>query len=88
MLIKHDGYYQATNIPTNTGKPIEYLGSTTGPIYNEVGSPFQVTWSVRPKVAKVSIQSVVKWLKDNDFDEDHAHGVRNLIVNPKLLSAN
>ena len=85
---KRDGYYQAMNIPTNTGKPIEYLGSTTGPSYNEVGSPFQVTWSVRPKVAKVSIQSVAKWLKDNDFDEDHAHGVRNLVVNPNLLSAN
>lgn len=85
---KRNGYYQATNIPTNTGKPIEYLGSTTGPNYNEVGSPFQVTWSVRPKVAKVSIQSVVEWLKNNDFDEHHAHGVRNLIVNPNLLSAN
>ncbi|CAH6938612.1 conserved exported hypothetical protein [Vibrio chagasii] len=81
-----NGYYQALNIPTNTGKPIEYLGSTTGPGYNEKASPYQVTWSVRPKVAKVSISSVANWMKNNDFEEDHAHGVRNLIKNPKLLS--
>ena len=82
-----NGYYQAVNIPDDTGKPIEYLGSTTGPIYNDKPSPFQVTWSVRPKVAKVSISSVAEWLKQNDFSEDHAHGVRNLVVNPQLLSA-
>jgi hypothetical protein len=34
----------------------------------------------------VSIQSVETWLKDNPFEEDHAHGVRNLVVNPDLLS--
>lgn len=82
-----DDLHQATNIPANTGDPVQYAGSTTGPSYNESGSPFQVTWSVRPQVAKVSIQSVDVWLKANIFDEDHAHGVRNLVVNPNLLSA-
>ncbi len=82
-----NGYHQALNIPNNTGKPIQYAGSTTGPSYNEKGSPLQVTWSVRPKVEKVSIASVAEWLKDNDFDEDHAHGVRNLVINPDLLSS-
>ncbi len=82
-----NGYYQAVNIPTNTGKPIEYLGSTTGPTYNTQGSPFQVSWSVRPKVAKVSIDTVAKWCEGNEFDEDHAHGVRNLVTNPALLSS-
>ncbi|OBT07983.1 hypothetical protein A9264_05815 [Vibrio sp. UCD-FRSSP16_10] len=81
-----NGYYQATNIPNYTGKPLEYAGSTTGPGYNEQGSPLQVTWSVRPRVAKVDIASVAKWLEGNDFKEDHAHGVRNLVVNPDLLS--
>lgn len=81
-----NGLNQALNIPTNTGTPVEYDGSTTGPGYNEKGSPFQVTWSVHPKVAKVDIHSVGVWLKDNMFDEDHAHGVRNLVVNPDLLS--
>ncbi|MGJ8581193.1 MAG: delta-class carbonic anhydrase [Psychromonas sp.] len=82
-----NGYQQALNIPTNSGTPIEYAGSTTGPAYNEQGSPFQVTWSVRPKVVKVNINSVGTWLKDNVFKEDHAHGVRNLVTNPELLSA-
>ncbi|MBL1420589.1 MAG: hypothetical protein COC24_008800 [Alphaproteobacteria bacterium] len=78
--------YQATNIPSDTGIPAQYAGSTTGPGYNESGSPFQVTWSVRPKAAKVSIATVDTWLHDNVFDEDHAHGVRNLVINPDLLS--
>jgi hypothetical protein len=88
-LTKHgikNGYHQAFNIPTNTGSPIRYAGSTTGPSYNTKASPFQVTWSVRPKVMKVNAESVGKWCKDNDFKEDHAHGVRNLVVNPDLLS--
>ncbi|AZQ83646.1 hypothetical protein EKO29_06125 [Colwellia sp. Arc7-635] len=77
---------QAFNIPTNTGTPVQYKGSTTGPGYNETGSPLQVSWSVRPKVAKVNIESVGQWCKGNVFEEDHAHGVRNLVQNPKLLS--
>lgn len=81
-----NGYYQAAAVPTNTGKPIIYSGSTTGPSYNEVGSPFQVTWAVKPTVAKVDINSVGKWCKSNTFNEDHAHGVRNLVINPALLS--
>lgn len=81
------GLHQATNIPTNTGTPVQYTGSTTGPGYNEKGSPFQVSWSVRPQVAKVSISSLDTWLKGNTFKEDHAHGVRNLVMNPDLLSS-
>lgn len=88
-LTKHgqiNGLHQALNIPNNTGVPVQYEGSTTGPGYNEKGSPYQVSWSVRPKVAKVNIESVGKWCKGNVFEEDHAHGVRNLVVNPDLLS--
>lgn len=88
-LTKHslkDGLYQADNIPNNTGAPIEYEGSTTGPGYNESGSPYQVTWGVRPKVAKVNVESVGTWCKGNVFKEDHAHGVRTLVANPDLLS--
>ncbi|MCD4757222.1 MAG: hypothetical protein K8R39_03055 [Arcobacteraceae bacterium] len=81
-----NGLNQALNIPNNTGKPVEYLGSTTGPGYNEKASPFQVSWSVRPKVAKVNIDTVGEWCKGNTFKEDHAHGVRNLVVNPDLIS--
>lgn len=83
---KVGGLYQATAIPNNTGAPVEYEGSTTGPGYNEKGSPFQVTWGVRPRVAKVNIETVGEWCSGNDFDEDHGHGVRNLVMNPDLLS--
>ncbi len=83
---KKNGLNQAVNIPSNTGTPVQYNGSTTGPGYNEKGSPFQVSWSVRPKVAKVNIETVGEWCKGNRFNEDHAHGVRNLVLNPDLLS--
>ena len=49
-LTKHDkvnGLHQALNIPNNTGTPVQYAGSTTGPQYNDEASPFQVTWNVR-----------------------------------------
>lgn len=78
--------HQSRGIPSNTGTPIEYAGSTTGPDFNEKGSPFQVTWSVRPKVTKVNIETVGEWCNGNVFKEDHAHGVRNLVTNPALLS--
>lgn len=81
-----NGLQQALNLPDNTGTAVEYAGSTTGPGYNEAGSPFQVSWSVKPKAAKVNIASVGAWCKSNVFAEDHAHGVRNLVVNPALLS--
>lgn len=88
-LVKHgqkNGLHQALDIPGDTGSPVQYAGSTTGPNYNEAGSPFQVTWSVRPKIAKVNIATVGEWCKGNDFNEDHAHGIRNLVTNPELLS--
>ena len=81
-----NGYHQALNIPKNAGKPVQYAGSTTGPTYNEKGSPLQVSWSVRPRVIKVNATSVGEWCKGNSFKEDHAHGVRNLVINEKLLS--
>ena len=81
------GKHQALNIPSNTGTPVQYAGSTTGPGYNEKGSPYKVSWSVRPKVAKVNIATVGTWCsKGNTFKEDHAHGVRNLLINKDLLS--
>ncbi|MFK8079363.1 MAG: delta-class carbonic anhydrase [Granulosicoccus sp.] len=82
-----NGYQQALNIPGNTGTPVQYSGSTTGPSYNKKASPIKVSWSVRPQVAKVDIRTVGTWLADNVFAEKDAHGVRNLVTNPDLLSA-
>ena len=82
-----NGFHQAKSLPTNTGKPVEFMGSTTGPKYTEQQcSPLQVTWSVRPKCAKVDINSLSAWCEGNVFKESEAHGVRVLVTNPKLLS--
>lgn len=82
-----NGYQQADTIPANTGKPVLFAGSTTGPKYNDQAcSPLQVTWSVRPQCAKIDINTVAKWCKGNAFKEDHAHGVRKLVTVPALLS--
>ena len=52
------GMYQAPNIPANARTPFQYTSPTTGPSYNEKGSPFQTTWNVRPNVVKVNIRTV------------------------------
>ncbi len=82
-----DGYHQAKALPTNTGEPVEYTGSTTGPGYDDQKcSPLQVSWSVRPQCAKVDINSLAKWCENNAFEEVKAHGVRKLVTDPRLLS--
>ncbi len=85
---KQDGFYQAKAIPSETGKPVTFRGSTTGPSYTEkVCSPAQVTWSVRPQCAKLNIASLHAWAeKGNVFEENHSHGVRQLVTKPELLS--
>lgn len=81
------GRHQAKSLPKGTGNAVDFMGSTTGPKYTEsTCSPLQVTWAVRPKCAKLDINSLGEWCKSNEFSEDHAHGVRKLVTNPKLLS--
>jgi len=82
-----NGFYQAKALPEGSGDPVVFLGSTTGPSYTEQKcSPFQVTWSVRPNCLKLDINGLSKWCEANVFEEDHAHGVRTLVVSPELLS--
>ncbi|MFK7975432.1 MAG: delta-class carbonic anhydrase [Halioglobus sp.] len=84
---KVNGLHQAKSLDFSTGAPVEFAGSTTGPKYTEeVCSPLQVSWSVRPHCAKLDINTIGKWCESNAFDEGSAHGVRELVVNPKLLS--
>lgn len=85
--VKSGNYHQAVALPTGTGTPVTFLGSTTGPSYSGTTcSPMQVSWSVRPDCAKLDINSLGGWCGDNPFDEDHAHGVRPLVTNPALLA--
>ncbi len=81
------GLHQAKSIPTESGEPVVFTGSTTGPSYTEeVCSPMQVTWSVRPSCMNINIASLNTWCKSNSFNENHAHGVRQLVIAPELLS--
>lgn len=82
-----NGFNQAKSIPENMGLPVEFMGSTTGPSYNEQAcSPLQVTWSVRPQCAKLDINTIGKWCESNVFEEDHAHAVRALVTDERLLA--
>jgi hypothetical protein len=67
---------------------VQYTGSTTGPSYtNEHCSPYQVSWSVDQTCHSLDLASVNKWCASgNVFGEDHAHGVRKLVTDPKFLS--
>jgi hypothetical protein len=81
------GLHQPKALPHGTGDPVVFRGSTTGPEYTDSQcSPLQVTWSVRPSCTKVDINSLNSWCAKNVFEEDHAHGVRQLVTAPELLA--
>ena len=82
------GKHQARYIPNDTGTPVVFRGSTTGPSYTQSKcSPLNVTWSVRPNCARVDISSLHKWAESgNVFNEKKSHGVRQLVTAPELLS--
>ncbi|MGG7566267.1 delta-class carbonic anhydrase [Rhodovulum sp. DZ06] len=81
------GFQQPKALPSSTGEPVEFLGSTTGTSYdNQICSPYQVTWSVRPQCARLDISSLHRWCEGNSSREDHAHGVRQLVTAPELLA--
>ncbi len=84
-----NGRHQAKLIPSDTGDPVLFRGSTTGPSYTQAScSPAQVTWNVRPQCSKLSIQSLHDWAESgNVFNETKSHGVRQLVTAPELLSA-
>lgn len=80
--------HQAKMIPADTGTPVVFLGSTTGPSYDQQScSPAQVTWSVRPQCARLDINSLHRWAEQgNVFNETKSHGVRQLVTDERLLS--
>lgn len=82
------GLHQAKALPSGTGTPRVFPGSTTGPKYTEQKcSPFQVTWSVRPACAKLDVNSLHRWAANgNVFNETHSHGVRQIVTAPELLA--
>lgn len=85
---KSGDFHQAKALPTGTGTPVTFRGSTTGPSYTlSVCSPVKVTWSVRPTCQKLDIGSLHAWAESgNVFKEKKSHGVRQLVTAPELLS--
>lgn len=83
-----NGKHQPMMIPSDTGTPVVFRGSTTGPSYTQsTCSPMKVTWSVRPNCARVDIGSLHRWAEfGNVFNETKSHGVRQLVTAPELLS--
>ena len=82
------GYHQPRSLPSGTGTPVVFVGSTTGSGFSQsLCSPLQVTWSVRPNCARVDVASLNRWFEEgNVFEEDHSHGVRPLVTAPELLA--
>ena len=80
--------HQAKMIPADTGTPVVFLGSTTGPSYDQqTCSSARVTWSVRPQCARLDINSLHRWAEQgNVFNETRSHGVRQLVTDERLLS--
>lgn len=87
--VSASGRHQARGLPNGTGVPVVFRGSTTGPSFNSSDkcSPLKVTWSVRPSCAKIDINTLHKWCERNAFGEDHGHGVRQIVTQPRLLDA-
>lgn len=83
-----NGLHQPKSLPTGTGNPVVFAGSTTGQSYTQaVCSPLQVTWSVRPQCAKADISSLHAWVENgNVFNETESHGIRQLVTAPELLA--
>ena len=83
-----NGRHQAKLIRTNTGEPVLFCGSTTGPSCTQQKcSEFQVTWNVRPRCAKLDINSLHRLAETgNVFDETKPHGVRQLVTAPERLA--
>ena len=66
------------------GKRVVYTGSTTGPSYNnDHCSPYQVTWDVNKATATIDAHALAHWSHEMG---EHAHGVRELVTRPELLS--
>ncbi|MDE0190089.1 MAG: delta-class carbonic anhydrase, partial [Gammaproteobacteria bacterium] len=83
-----EGRHQAKSIPSDTGDPVLFRGSTTGPSYDQSKcSPARVTWNVRPACARLDINSLHRWAEEgNVFNETKSHGVRQLVTAPELLA--
>ncbi len=88
FLLEKNGDLKFSESPLNhNDQRIVYTGSTTGTSYsNSHCSPFQVTWDVKTTCGTLDIDNFSKWCSNNKYNDNHAHGVRELVTPKNLLS--
>jgi hypothetical protein len=75
------------SLSLNNDPSVVYTGATTGPSYSNTHcSPFQLTWDVKKTCDTLDIDDFSKWCSDNKYNDNHAHGVRELVTSEGLLS--
>lgn len=89
FLLEKNGKLKFSETPIPHNDPtVVYTGSTTGTSYSNTHcSPFQVTWDVKTTCDTLDIDDFSNWCGSNKYNDNHAHGVRELVTAPGLLSA-
>ena len=88
FVLEKNGSLKFAESPLPHNDPtVVYAGSTTGTSYsNNHCSPFQVTWDVKTTCETLDIDHFSLWCRNNKYNDNHAHGVRELVTPEKLLS--
>ncbi|MBU0675833.1 MAG: cadmium carbonic anhydrase [Proteobacteria bacterium] len=88
FVLQKNSELKFSDAPQKHNDPIvTYSGSTTGTSFsNNHCSPFQVTWDVKTTCETLDIDNFSIWCSNNKYNDNHAHGVRELVISEKLLS--
>lgn len=87
FLLEKNGAVKFSDSPPNHTSTVVYTGSTTGTSYSNTHcSPFQVTWDVKTTCESLDIDNFSQWCSNNKYNDNHAHGVRELVTSEALLS--
>jgi hypothetical protein len=88
FVLQKNGELKFTDSLVSSNDPsVVYTGSTTGTSYsNHHCSEFQVTWDVKKTCDSLDIDDFSKWCSNNEYKDNHAHGVRYLVTSETLLS--
>ncbi len=88
FVLQKDGKLKFTDSLISSNDPsVVYTGSTTGTSYSNTHcSPFQGTWDVKKTCETLDIDDFSKWCSNNIYNDNHAHGVRELVTSEALLS--
>ena len=88
FVLQKNGELKFSESPISHEDPtVVYAGSTTGTSWNNNHcSPLQVTWDVKKTCDTLDIDDFSKWCSCNQYKDNHAHGVRELVTSEALLS--